>query len=70
MDDLPMLSMVLTKGILDEVEGALDFKKNIFTHDWPYHLTCDFSRSCLQLDSLNNYDHLQESLYSCHFMSI
>jgi len=31
-----MLSMILTKGILDEVEGALDFKRNIFTHDWPY----------------------------------
>lgn len=30
MDDLPMLSMVLTKGILDEVEGALDFKKKYF----------------------------------------
>ena len=70
MDDLLMLSMVLTKGILDEVQGALDFKKNIFTHDWPYHLTCDFSRSRLQLDSLNNYDHLQESLYSCLFTSI
>ena len=43
MDDLSMLSMILTKGILDEVEGALDFKRNIFTHDWPYHLMCDFS---------------------------
>lgn len=70
MDDLPTLSRVLTKGILDEVEGALDFKRNIFPHDWPYHLTCDFSKSRLQLDSLNNYDHLQESLYSYHFVSI
>ena len=70
MDDLLTLSRVLTKGILDEIEGALDFKRNIFPRDWPYHLTCDFSKSRLQLDSLNNYDHIQESLYSCHFASI